>query len=203
MVGNKIDLPNWTVDSKQAAALAKSFSIPYIETSAKTRQGVVSNQTKKYVSKIFQSYSTTLTFLIQIFLRKPSSSSMDVARNIQIKNVRVAAASYAILMRLFWGSCCASRIFPKEWRRLRLLRNYSTINLTCAWYNLKEKQEIMYRIHSNKGLGRLDKSFWVGAYFFQYLWKGSTTAFKIWLTFGGQNAWNSKCKILFFFQYFF
>ena len=99
---------------------------------------------------------------------------MDVARNIQIKNERVAAASSAILMRLFWRSCCTSRMFPKEWRRLRLLRNYSTINLTCAWFNLKEKQESMYCIHSNKRPGSLDKSFWVGAYFFQYLLKGST-----------------------------
>ncbi|KAJ8048180.1 GTPase KRas [Holothuria leucospilota] len=40
LVGNKIDLPYWTVDSKQAANLAKSYNIPYIETSAKTRQGV-------------------------------------------------------------------------------------------------------------------------------------------------------------------
>lgn len=42
VVGNKIDLPSWTVDSKQAANLAKSYNTPYIETSAKTRQGVVS-----------------------------------------------------------------------------------------------------------------------------------------------------------------
>lgn len=40
LVGNKIDLPSWTVDSKQAANLAKSYNTPYIETSAKTRQGV-------------------------------------------------------------------------------------------------------------------------------------------------------------------
>lgn len=40
LVGNKIDLPNWAVISKQAVTLAKSYGIPFIETSAKTRQGV-------------------------------------------------------------------------------------------------------------------------------------------------------------------
>ena len=37
----------------------------------------------------------------------------------------------------------------------------------------------LYRIHSNKGPGRLDKSFWVGAYLFQYLLKGSTPKWMI------------------------
>ncbi|XP_063956832.1 GTPase KRas-like [Lytechinus pictus] len=40
LVGNKIDLPNWAVNTKQGMTLAKSYGIPYIETSAKTRQGV-------------------------------------------------------------------------------------------------------------------------------------------------------------------
>ncbi|XP_033102378.1 GTPase HRas [Anneissia japonica] len=40
LVGNKIDLPNRNVDQKSAGQLAKTFGIPYIETSAKTRQGV-------------------------------------------------------------------------------------------------------------------------------------------------------------------
>ncbi|EHB18565.1 GTPase NRas [Heterocephalus glaber] len=39
LVGNKCDLPR-TVDTKQAHELAKSYGIPFIETSAKTRQGV-------------------------------------------------------------------------------------------------------------------------------------------------------------------
>ncbi|XP_074833461.1 GTPase NRas isoform X1 [Carettochelys insculpta] len=38
LVGNKCDLPTRTVDSKQAQELAKSYGIPFIETSAKTRQ---------------------------------------------------------------------------------------------------------------------------------------------------------------------
>lgn len=40
LVGNKCDLPSRTVDTKQAHDLARSYGIPFIETSAKTRQGV-------------------------------------------------------------------------------------------------------------------------------------------------------------------
>ncbi|XP_067934072.1 GTPase KRas-like [Watersipora subatra] len=40
LVGNKVDLPARTVDSKDANNFASSVSIPYVETSAKTRQGV-------------------------------------------------------------------------------------------------------------------------------------------------------------------
>lgn len=38
LVGNKCDLPARTVDTRQAHELARSYGIPYIETSAKTRQ---------------------------------------------------------------------------------------------------------------------------------------------------------------------
>jgi GTPase SAR1 family protein len=38
LVGNKCDLPSRTVDTKQAQDLARSYVIPFIETSAKTRQ---------------------------------------------------------------------------------------------------------------------------------------------------------------------
>ncbi|XP_055342217.1 GTPase KRas-like [Paramacrobiotus metropolitanus] len=40
LVGNKSDLPARNVESKQASDLARSYGIPYIETSAKTRSGV-------------------------------------------------------------------------------------------------------------------------------------------------------------------
>ncbi|XP_029403733.1 GTPase HRas isoform X2 [Mus pahari] len=39
LVGNKCDLATRTVESRQAQDLARSYGIPYIETSAKTRQG--------------------------------------------------------------------------------------------------------------------------------------------------------------------
>nr|XP_036850575.1 GTPase HRas-like isoform X2 [Manis javanica] len=42
LVGNKCDLAARTVESQQAQDLARSHSIPYIETSAKTRQGCCS-----------------------------------------------------------------------------------------------------------------------------------------------------------------
>lgn len=40
MVGNKCDLPMRMVYMHGAAELAKSYGIPFIETSAKTRMGV-------------------------------------------------------------------------------------------------------------------------------------------------------------------
>nr|AAT81171.1 ras [Mytilus edulis] len=40
LVGNKVDLPTRTVGAKQARPVADSYNIPYVETSAKTRQGV-------------------------------------------------------------------------------------------------------------------------------------------------------------------
>nr|AGJ03554.1 GTP binding protein Ras [Haliotis discus discus] len=40
LVGNKVDLPTRTVHSKDAKQVADSYGIPYVETSAKTRQGV-------------------------------------------------------------------------------------------------------------------------------------------------------------------
>lgn len=40
LVGNKCDLAARTVESRQAQDLARSYGIPYIETSAKTRQGL-------------------------------------------------------------------------------------------------------------------------------------------------------------------
>lgn len=40
VVGNKIDLPRREVDTKLAQGYAKNHRMPFIETSAKTRQGV-------------------------------------------------------------------------------------------------------------------------------------------------------------------
>lgn len=56
VVGNKVDLPARSVDSKDAASFAFTVSIPYVETSAKTRQGVddafydLVREIRKYVS---------------------------------------------------------------------------------------------------------------------------------------------------------
>jgi GTPase SAR1 family protein len=40
VVGNKIDLPTRTIDLSQAKDFASSLSMPFVQTSAKTRQGV-------------------------------------------------------------------------------------------------------------------------------------------------------------------
>lgn len=40
MVGNKCDLQSRAIDVKAASDLAKQYGVPFIETSAKTRQGV-------------------------------------------------------------------------------------------------------------------------------------------------------------------
>ena len=55
LVGNKCDLPTRTVDTRQAQELARSYGIPYIETSAKTRQ--VGGEQEAH------SHNTTLYFL--------------------------------------------------------------------------------------------------------------------------------------------
>ena len=43
MVGNKVDLPKRDVSTKCGNDKAQGFGIPYVETSAKTKQGVVSS----------------------------------------------------------------------------------------------------------------------------------------------------------------
>lgn len=40
LVGNKVDLPRREVETKDGMEYAKAHNMPYIETSAKTRQGV-------------------------------------------------------------------------------------------------------------------------------------------------------------------
>ena len=40
VVGNKIDLPTRTIDLSSAKDFASSLSMPFVQTSAKTRQGV-------------------------------------------------------------------------------------------------------------------------------------------------------------------
>ena len=42
LVGNKVDLPRREVETKYAQSYAKGHHMPFIETSAKTRLGVVS-----------------------------------------------------------------------------------------------------------------------------------------------------------------
>ncbi len=56
VVGNKVDLTSRTVDLKDAENIAKEYNIPFVQTSAKTRQGVedafyiLVREIRKYVS---------------------------------------------------------------------------------------------------------------------------------------------------------
>ncbi|VDQ12362.1 unnamed protein product [Trichobilharzia regenti] len=57
LVGNKVDLTNRSVCTNEAKMSANSYNIPYVETSAKTRQGVedafytLVREIRKYVSR--------------------------------------------------------------------------------------------------------------------------------------------------------
>ena len=57
LVGNKVDLPRREVETKYAQSYAKGHHMPFIETSAKTRLGVVS-----YISRVNLKYLLIKTF---------------------------------------------------------------------------------------------------------------------------------------------
>lgn len=58
LVGNKIDLPARNVDLRDAQKIADEYGIPFVQTSAKTRQGVedgfytLVREIRKYKEKI-------------------------------------------------------------------------------------------------------------------------------------------------------
>ncbi len=58
LVGNKIDLPQRSVDLRDAQKIADEYGIPFIQTSAKTRQGVeegfytLVREIRKYKEKV-------------------------------------------------------------------------------------------------------------------------------------------------------
>jgi GTPase KRas protein len=70
VVGNKCDLPTRNVSSESARELAANFSIPFIETSAKTRQGVdeafytLVREIRKDVSLVFNAMYMELVLYI-------------------------------------------------------------------------------------------------------------------------------------------
>lgn len=67
VVGNKLDLTHRAVCANEAKMLANSYGIPYVETSAKTRQGVdeafytLVREIRKYVSYVFNQLSFRLS----------------------------------------------------------------------------------------------------------------------------------------------
>lgn len=62
LVGNKVDLPRREVETKDGMEYAKAHNMPYIETSAKTRQGVddafysLVREIRRYVSAVAGSF---------------------------------------------------------------------------------------------------------------------------------------------------
>lgn len=69
LVGNKCDLPSRTVDTKQAQDLARSYGIPFIETSAKTRQVRVhhTSHTHIYTQSSSPTLETVYTLMSNFF----------------------------------------------------------------------------------------------------------------------------------------
>ena len=80
VVGNKIDLPRREVDQKVSQAYAKNHRIPYIESSAKTRQGVddafytLVREIRRWVSDLFLSCLCCVVTL-GVYCGKPSCTS--------------------------------------------------------------------------------------------------------------------------------
>jgi len=90
VVGNKIDLPRREVDQKLAQAYAKNHHMPYIETSAKTRQGVddafytLVREIRHWVSVYMLNFSTpdTLTSVACSFSSEQSRSRRLLVYNL-------------------------------------------------------------------------------------------------------------------------
>lgn len=81
LVGNKCDLPARTVDTRQAQELARSYGIPYIETSAKTRQ--VCSEQVAYTHPLYmhchrKSYSLLAVFVIILTAGNHLINSLDI-----------------------------------------------------------------------------------------------------------------------------
>jgi GTPase KRas protein len=59
VIGNKIDLTSRAVDLREAQKIADEYGIPFVQTSAKTRQGVeegfytLVREIRKYVTRNF------------------------------------------------------------------------------------------------------------------------------------------------------
>lgn len=67
LVGNKCDLPARTVDTRQAQELARSYGIPYIETSAKTRQVCCEQDAHAHTHTPYVHSAVVIQVLIEFF----------------------------------------------------------------------------------------------------------------------------------------
>lgn len=75
LVGNKCDLPARTVDTRQAQELARSYGIPYIETSAKTRQVGSEEEAHTHSLSLYLWYLKLPLNFADIFIFPPIFSS--------------------------------------------------------------------------------------------------------------------------------
>ena len=86
VVGNKIDLPTRTIDLAYAKEFAGSLSMPFVQTSAKTRQGVeeafytLVREIKKYVN-LFNQYFHIIDFR---FFRRNVHVKIEKAERIKM-----------------------------------------------------------------------------------------------------------------------
>jgi GTPase SAR1 family protein len=93
VVGNKIDLPTRTIDLSYAKDFAASLSMPFVQTSAKTRQGVeeafytLVREIRKYVSKKKHFY--LLKFVSNFFRRNVHVKIEKVGRIKMVGMVQV------------------------------------------------------------------------------------------------------------------
>ncbi|KAL6075115.1 hypothetical protein STEG23_022554, partial [Scotinomys teguina] len=96
LVGNKCDLPSRTVDTKQAQDLARSYGIPFIETSAKTRQGVddafytLVREIRKHKEKMSKDgkkkkkKSKSNLFNVVVFIKSPGKKKISKAERLRL-----------------------------------------------------------------------------------------------------------------------
>lgn len=84
LVGNKIDVPSRCIDSARGAALAESYSIPYIETSAKTGTGT-EEAFHTLIRAIIRKLGTSLDELSDAHGSKNASSASSATHTVQSK----------------------------------------------------------------------------------------------------------------------
>lgn len=73
MAANKCDLPKREVSSQEVRDIAREYSIPVVETSAKTRQGVVS-----VIIVIIITNNLSLVLLLLLLSLLPFSSLLSL-----------------------------------------------------------------------------------------------------------------------------
>ena len=113
LVGNKVDLPRREVETKDGMEYAKAHNMPYIETSAKTRQGVddafysLVREIRRYVSAVAGSF-------VGMAVGRNSSLSMPLSSLLKCSLHQGTAFNPHLALVLFGCVCCISLLLvPK------------------------------------------------------------------------------------------